>query len=723
MPSGPSAILPRTHTRTRLRRIVGAALALLLVASLPTAVGITTGIGTGPARADSLVGTLNVGTNPIDIVIDATGTYAYAAGCDPDTGIVAQLIRINLATFTVDDTLPMPADGRCVRSIALVDDSILFTTDARLYRISATTFGTNIDDSVAIPELGDDIAVHGSYAYIVHLAGMSGSTVSKVNISGSTMVRETHFSSGGDWPLGMAIDDSGTHGYVVNAHSDSLAKIRLSDGVTVATIPTGNQSYGIEIDPTGRYAYIPAAMPDAGQSYPWLVRVDLNTFTWDDTVNLPFQWGFDIALTPDGAFGYVGESRSGNPGRIAKIDLGPSMSLAETILSNPGSHVLAVDPAGAFVYSADYNDHNQMTISKIAITSAASPPTVTSLSVAAGPLAGGGTTVVSGTNLTGATSVSFGATAATILSGTDDTIAVSVPAALAAGAANVTVTTGAGTSTQTVPYTYVSAPVVTGMDPASGPTAGGTTVTITGTDLSGASVDLDGVAVTTTSNTATQIAFTTPASPAGPVTVTVTTPGGSVAAGAFAFIDPAVPPVIVPSPPGTPTATPGPGSASVSWSAPTDEGSFPVTHYEVRSAPAGGSCLTPEVSCEITGLRSGVAYTFTVRALSGAGWSWVSGRSKAIEVTGPSITITGERRGKRLVISGVMSGVEQTARLTPWAYRAGHSPIRGRGIEVASDGSFTWSRRASKKATWHIHVSSSAGVRSNTLVFDGRTRR
>jgi hypothetical protein len=74
-------------------------------------------------------------------------------------------------------------------------------------------------------------------------------------------------------------------------------------------------------------------------------------------------------------------------------------------------------------------------------------------------------------------------------------------------------------------------PAVTALSPTSGPTAGGTTVTITGTNLSGArTVKFGGTKATTFAvDSATQITATAPAHAAGPVTVTGTTPGGTSA--------------------------------------------------------------------------------------------------------------------------------------------------------------------------------------------------
>lgn len=83
-------------------------------------------------------------------------------------------------------------------------------------------------------------------------------------------------------------------------------------------------------------------------------------------------------------------------------------------------------------------------------------------------------------------------------------------------------------------------------------------------------------------------------------------------------------------------ATAGDGSATVSWAAPSDSGSFPITHYQVESSPRGGTCLVaaPATSCEVTGLTNGTTYTFTVRALNGAGWGDYSSPSNPVRPTG-----------------------------------------------------------------------------------------
>jgi IPT/TIG domain len=75
----------------------------------------------------------------------------------------------------------------------------------------------------------------------------------------------------------------------------------------------------------------------------------------------------------------------------------------------------------------------------------------------------------------------------------------------------------------------VVAPTVTGVSPTSGPTTGGTSVTISGSNLSAATlVSFGSTAGTITSNTATQVVATSPAG-SGVVDITVKTAGGTSA--------------------------------------------------------------------------------------------------------------------------------------------------------------------------------------------------
>jgi hypothetical protein len=162
-------------------------------------------------------------------------------------------------------------------------------------------------------------------------------------------------------------------------------------------------------------------------------------------------------------------------------------------------------------------------------------PAVTSLAPASGPIAGGTVVVITGTNLTGATSVLFGATAATTFNVNGATqITATAPGSAAAGVVNVRVTTPAGDSVTTGAgddYTYTVAPAITSLTPKKGPSGGGSIVVIAGTGFLGVSAVKFGTtnASAFTVDSAGQITATTPPHAAGTVDVTVTNASGTSA--------------------------------------------------------------------------------------------------------------------------------------------------------------------------------------------------
>ncbi|MET7320233.1 IPT/TIG domain-containing protein [Streptomyces sp. NPDC005549] len=164
-------------------------------------------------------------------------------------------------------------------------------------------------------------------------------------------------------------------------------------------------------------------------------------------------------------------------------------------------------------------------------------PFKSSVGPASGPLAGGNTVTLNGVGLATATSVSFGANTATPTVVSDTQLTVAAPAGAAAGPVGVSVTTAGGTNNG-LSYTYVDVPTVTTVAPASGPTSGGTGVTIAGTNLDTTeSVTFDGTPAPFSVVNATTVSAVTPPGAAGAVDVVVTNAAGSdTAADAFTYV-------------------------------------------------------------------------------------------------------------------------------------------------------------------------------------------
>ena len=106
-----------------------------------------------------------------------------------------------------------------------------------------------------------------------------------------------------------------------------------------------------------------------------------------------------------------------------------------------------------------------------------------------------------------------------------------------------------------------------------------------------------------------------------------------------------------PGAPGRPRdvgGTPGNGSVTVTWSAPTSDGGRTITGY-TATAGTGESCTvtsvapsTPATNCTITGLTNGASYTFRVTATNAEGTSAASVASAAVTPVAPveSVPVT-----------------------------------------------------------------------------------
>jgi IPT/TIG domain len=162
------------------------------------------------------------------------------------------------------------------------------------------------------------------------------------------------------------------------------------------------------------------------------------------------------------------------------------------------------------------------------------PPTVTGISPNQGTTLGSTPVTITGTNFVTGASVTIGGSPATSVTVTNPNTITAVTPTHAAGPVNVVVTTPAGSGTGTGVFTFVApgSPTVTAVLPSTGPPGGGTSVTITGTNFTGATAVMFGSAnaKSFTVNSATSITATSP-SGSGTVNLIVTTALGTSATG------------------------------------------------------------------------------------------------------------------------------------------------------------------------------------------------
>ncbi|MET8680101.1 IPT/TIG domain-containing protein [Streptomyces sp. NPDC004647] len=203
-----------------------------------------------------------------------------------------------------------------------------------------------------------------------------------------------------------------------------------------------------------------------------------------------------------------------------------------TVISN--SQINATAPAGTGTVQVTVTTPTGTSNGRGYTYSAGPAPVINTLNPPSGPITGGNTVTITGTNLTLATSVRFGLATATftVLSPTQ----INATAPPGTGTVAVNVTTTAGTSNN-LAYTYAVTPLITGVSPLQGPASGGNSVTLSGSGLTGATgVTFGGVPASGfTVVSGTQINAVPPPGAPGPVAVEVTTPAGTSGPGAFYF--------------------------------------------------------------------------------------------------------------------------------------------------------------------------------------------
>ena len=285
----------------------------------------------------------------------------------------------------------------------------------------------------------------------------------------------------------------------------------------------------------------------------------------------------------------------------------------------------------AIVFAAALTVLGVATLTTSGVASAAKPkvPSIKAISPEHGPVSGGTTVLITGKNLGGVLSVTFGTTPSPVVTPVNKSEVQAVSPA-GTGTVDVVVTTNLGTSlTGTFDeFTYVTTPSIQRLTPKGGTTLGGNNVTIAGSGFTGATaVSFGSVAATSfTVESDQEIVATTPAEPTGNVDVSVTAPTGTTPTDPADVFSYSLKVPFVTSV--APDVGPASGGTSVTISGrrftkatAVDFGSTPATSYVVNSsksitavAPAGTGTVDVSVT-NASGASAGGSpvdqYTYT----------------------------------------------------------------------------------------------------------------
>lgn len=369
------------------------------------------------------------------------------------------------------------------------------------------------------------------------------------------------------------------------------------------------------------------------------------------------------AVTIEGTgFGYTGRGFADSTITSVTVGGAPATSVvrvdATTITARVPAHVAATTDV---VVTVSPSVGPQIVITGSGLFTyvlAPAAPTISSVTPASGPTAGGNTVLVTGTNLRGSdtnpAAISFGGTTATVTAvNVEKTQATVTVPAHAAGLVDVVARTSDGQATLISGYEYGAPPTITSISPASGPLAGGTRITVTGTNFGSTGVPavlVGGRAARCVERvSSTRILAVVPVGDLGPADVVVSpaTGGGKATrTGGFTYVVPTTTPTISAI---TPPQGPYTGGTPITITG---------TNFASATTPTvlvNGQCATDVVVASNTSITAktpaGATGTATLQVTTATGsvtsnlFSYVSITSVS-PVSGPTtgdttITITG----------------------------------------------------------------------------------
>ncbi len=508
---------------------------------------------------------------------------------------VANISDNDVSVYSVDETTgiftpvlgsPFPA-GRVPQSVAFSPDvsGKLFAAVANLADGNVSVYSVDETTGIFTPVLGSPFSsgiFPISVAFSPDISGKLFAAVANLNDSNVsvysvdettgifTPVSGSPFSSGNS-PVSVAFspDISGKLFAAVANINDSDVSVYSVDETTGLFTPVSGSPFSSGTNPSS-VAFSPdllgnlfAAVTNLSDDNVSIYLVDQTTGAFTQVLGSPFATG----------------------------------SIPESVAFSP-------DVSGNLFAAVANETSNNVSVFQVLL-----PPTVTGVSPNMGPFSGGTSVMITGTSFTPSATVQFGSTPSTSVMFVSSTELIAISPA-GSGMVDVTVTTAGGTSLTSPAdqFTYIPSPTVTGVSPNMGPSSGGTSVMITGTNfIPSATVQFGSTpSPSVTFVSSTELIAISPAG-SGTVDVTVTTAGGTSAtspADQFTYISAptvtGVSPTTGPSSGGTSVTITGTNftpSATVKFGAtPSPSVTFVSSTELIAISPAGSGTVDVKVT-------------------------------------------------------------------------------------------------------------------------------
>jgi YVTN family beta-propeller protein len=532
------------------------------------------------------VGTIRLGDSPTRVVASPDRRTAYVLGYGGSVSVIdagtSRVTHTISTTCAIPDVAAMKPDGSQLWVGCYYGDIVVIDTATA----TVTKFISTRANVGALTFTAD-----GSTVYASHYLSSEGPT--GIDVIDSATGAVTAKIGDENYSEGLVVSPDAATLFVAQRDADSVAVVDTASNTVTSTIPLGGTPNGGILNPDGTAVYycvngtsidvvdlasrsitralaLPcgpddslAFAPDPNTLYAVLGRsggvsvIDVPTGTVTGSVK-PSRDGLKNPVaaaafvraarvpTVDGVSPYQGSEAGGKVviyggpfsggGGVTAVSFGGVPAAGFTIDSD--SQITAYAPPQTFrtVGVTVTNDNGTSAVGpNDTYTYLQAAPAISALTPNSGVSSGGTTVVITGTDFSTTKSVYFGGTAASSFTVDSPTQITAVTRAQTNGTVNVSVTNAIGVSTS-VPasqFTFFSpVPVVTAVSPATGPTAGGSTVTITGIRFTGTfRVAFGGVAVPYTLNSDSTITVVAPAW-SSMMAPAAGTPGSSQAGGA-----------------------------------------------------------------------------------------------------------------------------------------------------------------------------------------------
>ncbi len=519
---------------------------------------------------------LTGGTDTITVVVGTGTTLPAAPSAYTVNGVAAPKAPVNGNSVTITTPVGVAASGTVVVVIAGVTNAgggtypvVVSTSQDTIPETlaSAYTIGSEITNLTGPNPNPASVASNSTYTFSFVVSATGALSVAKVDTitlddtSGATTfpntaadyvvnsVASTGITAGGGSPsvtfkVPVNVAASGSVSLVVSNVTNPATGGKYSIKVNTSqdTSPVSTNTYVIGTAPGAVTVVANPAVGDETASYAIATSASssgaLAAGTGTITVTAPSGTVF-----PTAASDYVvDDTTSAQIQAASAVSGGGSDTVVITTpiaIANSDSFTIAISgvtnpDAGNYTLTVATSADQIPTTSSSYSLAAPPAPTVLAVIPTSGPNTGGTAVTISGANFLAGATVDFGANAATNVTVVNSTEVTATSPAGSVGVVDVTVTTKGGTSAKTSAdqFTYVSTvPTVASISPTVGPTSGGTTVTVSGTNfVSGATVDFGTDAATgVTVLSPTALTAVSPAENTGVVDVTVTTAGGTSA--------------------------------------------------------------------------------------------------------------------------------------------------------------------------------------------------